>query len=714
MFVGRFGFPAGVTVVVIAAATWGLMARDSATRVSTEANPLVAPWSGPYGGVPPWDQVRPESFEGAFETALAEERAEIEAIASNTAPATFQNTIEALERSGRTRGRVSRLFAVATENITNPQYQALEREWDPRLTAASDAIFMNPRLFSRVSTVYASRDTAGLRADQKRLTERLHDLFIRRGARLGEAEKAQLSKINQDLASLFAAFRQKLLADEDTWTVLDSQTDLAGLPAAFVDAARAAADDRKLSGKWVVVNTRSSVDPFLTFSSRRDLRETVWKKFKSRGDTGNANDTKSTIARIVKLRADRAKLLGFASHAHWRMADTMAKDPRNAQALMMSVWPPAVGRVREEVADMQRVAARENGPRTIEPWDYLYYAEKVRKERYDLDQGELKPYLSLPNMVAAALWSAERRYDVTFTEITGTVPVFHSDVQVWEVKDSGSGNHRGLFYFDSYARPGKRSGAWAMGYRGQERLNGDITPITSNNNNFVKGSPGEPTLISVDDAETLFHEFGHALHGLLQEITYPGLATTPRDFVEFPSQVNELWVLTREVLDRFAKHYKTGEPLPQALVDKVERSRKFNQGYETVEYLAAAILDMDLHSRPDGAFDPAEFEREGLARIGMPREVALRHRLPQFDHLFGSDSYSAGYYSYLWSDVMAADAWQAFLEASGPWDKGVAQKFRAVILAEGNSTDRAEAYRRFRGRDPEVKALFEKRGFPVH
>ena len=713
MFVGKYGIPAGVAIVATAAAIWGLMAKDATRPNATDLNALSAPWSGDYGGVPPWDQVRPEDFPGAFETALADERAEIAAIVSNAERPTFQNTIEALERSGQVRNRVTRLFAVATENITNPQYQALEREWEPKLTAASDAIFMNRKLYTRIADVYASLAGSTLAPDQKRLTARLHDLFVRRGARLEEEGKSQLSRINQELATLYAEFRQKVLADEETWTVLEAESDLAGLPSDLVDSARAAANERKLSGRWVIVNTRSSVDPFLTFSSRRDLREAVWKKFKSRGDNGNQNDTKATIARIVRLRAERAKLLGFASHAHWRMVDTMAKEPAAAQALMMQVWPAAVGRVREEVADMRTIAAREGGPDIIEPWDYLHYAEKVRRQRYDLDEAELKPYFALNNIVAAALWSAERRYEITFSEITGKVPVFHTDVQVWEVKDAKTGAHRALFYFDSFARTGKGSGAWASSYRVQERLNGSITAITSNNNNFIKGAPGAPTLISLDDAETLFHEFGHALHAMLQNITYPGLATTPRDFVEFPSQVNERWVLTREVLDRFARHYRTGQPMPQALVDKIERSRKFNQGYGTVEYLAAAILDMDLHTRPDGVFDPATFEREALARIGMPREIALRHRLPHFDHLFGSDSYSAGYYSYLWSDVMAADAWKAFLEAGGPWDKAVAERFRSIILAEANSTDRAEAYRRFRGRAPDVTALFEQRGFPM-
>jgi peptidyl-dipeptidase Dcp len=678
------------------------------------SNPVVAPWTGPYGGVPPWDKAKPELFPDAFEGALAQQRTEIDAIAAETSAPTFENTVGAMQRSGQTLDRVNRLFAVLRQNISTPQIQALDREWQPKLAAAEDAITFNKGLFARIEAVYHGLAKSSLTPEQKRLTERTYEDFVRRGARLNDADKARLSEINQQLATLFSEFRSKVLAEENTWIVLETERDLAGLPASVVSAAKAAADERGVKGKWAIVNTRSSVDPFLTFSTRRDLREQVWKTFKSRGDNGNEHDTKATIARIVKLRADRATLLGFASHAHWRMADTMARDPRAAQALMMKVWRPAVARVQEEVADMKAAAAKEPGgsANTIEPWDYLYYAEKVRKAKYDLDQTQLKPYFDLNNMVAAALWSAERRYDIRFTEITGKVPVFHPDVRVFEVTDTPGGAHRGLFYLDNFARAGKRSGAWASSYRTQHTLASGATAISSNNNNFVKGAPGEPVLISLDDATTLFHEFGHALHGLLQDITYHGLATTPRDFVEYPSQVNEHWLLTREVLDKFARHYQTGEPMPQALVDKVEKSEKFNQGYETVEYLAAAILDMELHVRPDGAVDPAAFEREQLARIGMPREIALRHRLPHFDHLFGSDAYSAGYYSYLWSDVMAADTWQAFVEGGGAWDKTVADRLRRFILSNGNTIDRAEAYRRFRGRDPEVKALLEKRGFP--
>ena len=697
------------TALVIATIT---VQSQNAAGPPPSSNPLTRPWTGPYGGVPPWDQADPELFPGAFAAAIAEQRAEIDAIAADPAPPSFENTIAAMERSGRTLDRLNRLFNVLRQNISTSRIQALDREWQPKLTAADDAIVFNPGLFKRIEMIHGSLSASTLTAEQKRLTERTYDSYVRRGARLTAAEKTRLSDINQRLAALFAEFRSKVLEEENSWTVLEREADLAGLPASMASAAKAAADERGLTGKWAIVNTRSSVDPFLTFSTRRDLREKVWKKFKSRGDNGDKNDTKATIAGIVKLRAERARLLDVPSHAQWRMSDTMALEPKAAQALMMRVWPAAVGRVKEEVADMQAIAAREGAAITIEPWDYLFYAEKVRKARYDLDQAQLKPYFELNNMVAAALWSAEQRYDIKFTEITGKVPVFHPDVRVFEVTDVPSGAHRGLFYLDNFARAGKRSGAWASSYRTQYTLDRGATAISSNNNNFVKAAAGEPVLISLDDATTLFHEFGHALHSLLQDITYPGLSTTPRDFVEYPSQVNEHWLLTREVLDKYARHYQTGQPMPQALVDKVKESEKFNQGYATVEYLAAAILDMELHTRPDGVVDVTAFEREQLARIGMPREIALRHRLPHFDHLFGSDAYSAGYYSYLWSDVMAADTWQAFVDA-GPWDKALAARMRTHILSNGNTTDRAEAYRRFRGRDPDVAALLAKRGFPA-
>ncbi|HET9441150.1 MAG TPA: M3 family metallopeptidase [Longimicrobiales bacterium] len=673
------------------------------------SNPLLLAWAGPYGGVPPWDKVRPELFPEAFQAAIDARRAEVSAIAQNPEPATFANTFVPLQDGGRMLQRVNALFGVMTNNLNTPAYQALDREWSPKLAAAQDEIVFNEQLFRRIETVYQNR--ARLTPEQQRLVERTYQQYVRSGARLNAQQKAELGRINQQLAGLFSDFASKVLADENSWIVIEQEADLAGLPASLKSSYRAAAQERNLAG-WAVVNTRSSVDPFLTFADNRALRERIWKAFKQRGDNSNANDTKATIAQIVKLRADRARLLGYQSHAHWRMEDTMAGDPMQAEQLMRRVWPAAVARVREEVADMQKIANASGQKLTIEPWDYLYYAEKVRKQRYDLDQNEIKPYFELNNMIAASFHTAGQLHGLTFREITGQVPAFHADVRVWEVKEGD--RHVGLFYGDYFARAGKRSGAWATTYRSHENFTGqERTPLSSNNNNFVKGAPGEPVLISLDDAETLFHEFGHALHSLLSEVNYPGLGTTPRDFVEYPSQVMEHWVLTRPILDRFAKHYQTGQPMPQALVDKINASAKFNQGYVTVEYLAAALVDMALHTRPDGVIDAASFERDALAAIGMPREIALRHRMPHFNHLFTSDAYSAGYYSYLWSEVMDADTWQAFEESGNVFDPTIAKKLRQHILAPGNTTDRGEAYRQFRGRDPRVEALLQVRGFPT-
>jgi peptidyl-dipeptidase Dcp len=715
----RHSLLAGASLLVLTAAACAPAATrpmpgnraPAADDAAVTTNPLLAAWTGPYGGVPPWDRVRAEDFPEAFATAIETRRAEIREITRNSAPATFENTFVPLEDAGRQLRRVRTLFGVMTSNMNTPAYQALDREWSPRLAAASDEISFDPALFRRIEAVYEGREQAGLSPEQRRLVERTYEEFVRSGARLGAEQKAELGRINERLAALFSDFSSKVLADENSWVVIDDEAKLSGVPESLRASYRAAAQERGLRG-WAVVNTRSSVDPFLTFADDRGLRERVWKAFKSRGDNGNDNDTKETIAEIVKLRAERARLLGFETHAHWRMQDTMARDPERARELMMRVWPAAVARVEEEVADMRKVAEREGEDIVIEPWDYLYYAEKVRQERYDLDQNEVKPYFELDNMMKAAFWTAGRLYGLTFEEITGQVPVFHPDVRVFEVREGD--RHVGLFYADNFARSGKRSGAWASTYRIHETFTGDtITPLGSNNNNFVKGAPGEPVLISRDDAETLFHEFGHALHALLSEVNYPGLSGTPRDFVEYPSQVMEHWVLTRPVLDRFARHYRTGAPMPQALVEKILASEKFNQGYATTEYLSAALIDMALHTRADGRIDAAAFEREALAEIGMPREIALRHRLPQFNHLFSSDSYSAGYYSYLWSEVMDADTWRAFEESGNVFDPEIARRMREFILAPGNSTDRAEAYRQFRGRDPRVEALLEVRGFPA-
>ncbi|MDB4961239.1 MAG: dcp [Myxococcales bacterium] len=686
--------------------------RVAKRKAEAETNPLLAPWSGPYGGVPPWDKVKTELFPAAFAAGFALQEAEVEVIASNPEPPTFVNTLVPLQDLGRHIDRADTLFSVLTSSLNTADVQAVNREWSPKFAAASDAITFNEKLFARIAAVHEARGTGGLTAEQKRLVELVYDRFVQAGAKLTAAQKAEMGRINQELAVLFTDFGNKVLADENTWVVLDKQADLAGLPKSLVASAKAAAEERKLAGKWVVVNTRSSVDPFLTTSTRRDLREKVWKAFKNRGDNGGESDTNKTITRIVELRAERAALLGYPTHAHWRMANTMAIDPAKAEGLMMRVWPAAVARVKEEVADMQKIAGKKI---TIEPWDYLFYAEKVRKAKYALDQDELKPYFELNNMIAASFYMAEQLYGLTFSEITGKVPGFHADVRVWEVSDKATGAYRGLFYGDYFARANKRSGAWAQGYQGHETFTGKKqTTITSNNNNFVKGAPGEPVLISLDDAQTLFHEFGHGLHGLLSEVNYPGLASTPRDYVEYPSQVHEMWVLTRPILDKYALHYKTKKPMPQALLDKVEASKKFNQGYATVEYLSSAIVDMALHMSTAKTIDPDAFERDMMTKMGAPKEIAMRHRLPQFNHLFTSDSYSAGYYSYLWSEVMDADTRQAYKEAGNVFDKVTADKMRKFILAPGNSTDRSEAYRQFRGRDPDVKALLEKRGFPTN
>jgi peptidyl-dipeptidase Dcp len=688
-------------------------ARAEVQRLTALADqdPYLQRWDGPYGGVPPWDKLDVAAFPKAFELGIALGLAEIDVIAENPEPATFDNTIVALERTGRYGRRAETLFSVMASSLSTPAIQAVEKDWSPKQAAAADKATFNAKLFARIATVYAARDA--LTPEQRRLVELRYERFVKAGAKLSPDEQAKVGKLNVAITGLFSEFRKKVLADENTWIVLGPK-DLAGLSPTLQASYAAAATERKLDAGWAVVNTRSSVDPFLEASARRDLREKVWKAFKTRGDHGDDNDTHQTFAQIIKVRAERAKLLGYASHAHWRMSDTMAHDPAKAMELMMRVWPAAVARVGEEVADMTKLAKRDGLKLPFEPWDYLYYAEKVRKAKYDVDQSELKPYFELNNMIAASQWMAEKLYGLSFTEITGKVPTFEPKVRVWEVTDKATGTHVGLFYGDYFARKGKRSGAWTSGYRGHETFTGKLqTPITSNNNNFVQGAPGEPVLISLDDAHTLFHEFGHALHGLLSEVAYPGLGGTPRDFVEYPSQVHEQWVLSRPILDKFARHYKTGKAMPQALVDKVTRSAKFNQGYETVAYLSSAIVDMELHTRPDGVIDPQTVEAEILARIGAPREVPMRHRLPQFNHLFDSDGYSAGYYSYLWSEVMDADTREAFAEAGDVFDPTVAGKLRKYILASGNSPDRAEAYRQFRGRDPDVGALLKKRGFPT-
>jgi peptidyl-dipeptidase Dcp len=691
-------------------------AQSEVARLAAQADqdPLLRPWTGPYGGVPPWDQARPEFIPAAFETGIALQEAEVQAIANNPAAPTFDNTIAAMENAGRHLDRATTIFGVMTSNVSTSEIQDLEAEWSPRLTAAFNRITFNRALFARIDDLFQRRASLNLRPDQLRLLERTHAQFVRAGAAATPEQQARLGAINEELSSKFAEFGRRLLADENTAIFIQRQADLAGLPQNIRDSLRAAAVERGQPNAWAVVNTRSSVDPFLTFSQNRRLRQQVWTAFKNRGDNGDANDTNEIIADILRLRAERAQILGYPTHAHLRMEDTMARDPERAQELMMRVWPAAVARVREEVADMQAIARRQGAGITIEPWDYNYYAEQVRRERYSLDNNELRSYFELDNMVDAAFYMANQLYGMSFQEITGQVAVFEPNVRVFEVTD-GDGSHMGLFYLDNFARTGKRSGAWMTTYRSHENFTGArVRTIASNNNNFVRGAEGEPVLISLDDAETLFHEFGHAIHYLVSEVNYPSFNTVPRDYVEYPSQVHEHWVLTRPILDRFARHYQTGEPMPQALVERVHNAATFNQGYATVEYLSSALVDMSLHNRAEPITDIDAFERDTLTAIGMPREIAMRHRLPQFGHLFSSDAYSAGYYSYLWSEVMDADTWEYFESSGNVFDPAIAAGMRNIILAEGNMSDRAEAYRRFRGRDPDVNALLRVRGFPTN
>lgn len=696
----------------------GMLNKGNIQETSVTApaeNPLMREWTGPYGGVPPFAKIKVDHFKPALEAGMKELLAEIAGISSATAAPTFENTIASFERAGRMLDRAQRIYSIWSGNMSDQKFQAVQREMAPKLAAFADKIIQNEKLFKRIEAVYNSPGKSQLTPEQQRLVWLHYNTFVRSGAKLDADEKNRLSAINQKLAGLFTHFSQNVLADEtDQMLTIDHENDLAGLPLSVKDAAAAQANAKKMPGKWVIANTRSSVDPFLTYSGKRALREKAWKMFINRGDNGDEHDNNAIITEILQLRAERARLLGYATHAHWRLENTMAKTPEKALELLEAVWKPAVARVQEEVADMQTLADKESAGISIAPWDYRYYAEKVRKQRYDLDQNEVKPYLQLEKLREGMFWVAGELFGFAFSPVTN-VPVYHADVRVWEVKDKVTGKHIGLWYFDPFAREGKRSGAWMNAYRVQERMDDNTTTLVSNNANFVKGNPGEPVLISWDDATTLFHEFGHALHGLSSQVTYPSLAGTAvfRDYVEFPSQLLEHWLSTPEVLQRFALHYKTGKSIPQDLVDRIARAATFNQGFSTTEYLASALIDMKFHLSPAPEINPDTFERETLASLGMPKEIVMRHRSPHFSHIFSSDSYSAGYYSYLWSDVLTADAYGAFTEAGGPYDKAVAERLRKHIFSVGNTIDPAEGYRAFRGRDPITEPLMIKRGFPT-
>ena len=675
--------------------------------------PLLAPYAGPHGGVPPFSKIKVADFKPALLKGMDLQRAELAAIADSKEPATFANTILALEDSGRPFNRAVTLMGVFTSTMNDKAMQEVETEMAPVLSAFSDEITQNETLFARIKAVYDGRKIAKLSPVQARLLEVTYRSFARRGAALGAVQKKRLKEINEKLASLYTTFSQNLLADEESgMVILDNEDDLAGLPDGIKASAKAAADSKGQKGKWVITNTRSSAEPFLTYSTQRALREKVWRMWISRGDTAGAHDNKPVITQILALRGERARLLGFPSHAHWSIDDNMAKTPDAAMALTMKVWRAAVARVREEVADMQKVADAGKASHKIEPWDYRFYAEKVRKEKYDLDENEVKPYLQAEQLREGMFWAAGRLYGLVFKPITG-VPVYHPDVKVWEV--TRDKQRVGLWYFDPYARDGKRSGAWMSEYRTQEALKEPITPIVSNNSNFVKGKAGEPVLISWDDAVTMFHEFGHALHGLNSSVKFPSLAgtNTKRDFVEMPSQLNEHWLPTPEVLNQFALHFKTRKPIPAELVAKIRKAKNFNQGFKTVEYLMSTIYDLKIHTAPAGQLiDPTAFEQATMKEIGAPTEIVMRHRPTQFGHIFADDGYSAGYYSYIWADTLTADAAEAFIEAKSFYDKATAKRLHDSIMSVGNSMSPEDAFRAFRGRDVDTNALMRDRGFP--
>jgi peptidyl-dipeptidase Dcp len=671
------------------------MTNKPALAATVSLGPLLDPWTGAHGGTPRFDLIQVTEIKPALLKGMDLKRAEIKTITSQTAAPTFENTIAAYEDSGRAFNRTSRIFDIFTSTMNDKSMQALESEMSPILSKFDDEITQNDELFQRIKSVYDARETSGLTPEQIRLTEVFYKQFSRQGAGLSEEKKKRLAKLNERLATLFTNFRHNQLGDEEKYTlVLEKEDDLAGLSDSLRQAAAAQAEAHGMKGKWVISNTRSSMEPFLVFSTRRDLREKGWHMWTRRGDNNDDHDNKANISEVLKLRAERAKLLGFPTFAHWSLDDSMAKTPEAAMKLMLRVWKASVERVHEEVADMQAIADKEATKIKIEPWDYRHYAEKVRLAKYDVDQDEVKQYLQLDKIREGMFWAANKVYGVELVKVEG-VTVVQPDVTVYEVHSHGK--QIGLWYFDPYARDGKSSGAWMNEYRTQEKFHGDVTPIVSNNSNFVKGKIGEPVLISWDDARTLFHEFGHALHGLLSNVHYPTLAgtNTKRDFVEFPSQVNERWFLTDEVLSKYAVHYKTGKPLPAALVEKIRKAKTFNEGFNTTEYLASALYDMKIHlaATPDATINPDQFEKDTMIEIGCPTELVMRHRPTAFGHIFADNGYAAGYYAYIWADTMSADAAEAFTEAGSFYDRATCDRFRDTVFSVGNSVAPDVAFR---------------------
>lgn len=689
--------------------------KTASISEQVQKNTLLAPFAGPYGGVPAFDKMNLDELVPALEAGMASQLAEIETIANNPEAPSFSNTIVAMERAGAELDRVFTYWGIWASNKSSPEFRAIQREMAPKLSAFSSQITQNEKLFARVKAVYESDELSTLTDEEQRITWMTYNGFARNGATLDAAAKKRYADINQELASLHTQFSNNVLADEENYVLYLDQTQLAGLPESFVKAAAATAENKGQAGKYAITNTRSSMDPFLTYAEDRALREKVWKTYYSRGDNADDYDNNELIKRILTLRHERIQLLGYDNYAQWRLEDRMAKTPENAMSLMEKVWPAAIARVQEEVADMQAIADAEGADFDIAPWDYRYYAEKVRQAKYALDSDEVKQYLQLDKLRDAMFYVAGRLFNFEFSPVPdGSVPVFHEDVKVWEVKDKTSGKLIGLWYLDPFAREGKRSGAWATTYRSYTTFDGEKTVLSSNNSNFVKGAEGEPSLISWDDAETYFHEFGHALHFLAADVKYPSSHSGVRDYTEFQSQLLERWLLTDEVINNYLVHYKTGEAIPADLVAKIKNASTFNEGFKTTEYLASAIMDLLYHTTDPATIEPDSFERDELNKLGMPEEIVMRHRSTHFGHIFSGEGYAAAYYGYMWAEVLTSDAAEAFAEAPGGfYDKEVGERLVKYLFAVRNAMDPADAYRAFRGRDAKVEALMRDRGFPV-
>ncbi|MEO9970252.1 MAG: M3 family metallopeptidase [Hyphomonadaceae bacterium] len=690
-------------------------ADANAAAVTSNSPPLADAWTGPYSGVPAFDTMSLDQLKPALEYGMAATLADIDAITANTDAPTFENTILELEKSGPSLDRTFTYYGIWSANLSSPDFRKIQGEMAPRLAAFQSQITQNDALFQRVKAVYESDELKSMRPDQQRLAQLVYDRFARNGATLTGEGKARYAEINEALSGLHTKFANNVLADEEGYVTYLTEDQLGGLSEGFIKAAASAAETRGEAGKYAITNTRSSMSPFLTYSTERDLREKVWTNYYSRGDNGGEHDNNALIAEILALRHERVGLLGYDNYASWRLEDRMAVTPERAIDLMEAVWPAATARVAEEVADMQAVADAEGAGITIAPWDYRFYAEKVRKEKFDLDSNEVKQYLQLDKLTEAMFYVAGELFNFAFTPVPeGSVPVFHEDVNVWEVTDRTTGDHIGLWYLDPFARQGKRSGAWANSYRSHETFNGKKTVLSSNNSNFIKGAPGEAVLVSWDDATTFFHEFGHALHALSSNVAYPTLNGGVRDYTEFQSQLLERWLSTDAVIDNYLVHHETGEPIPAELVAKIKNAATFNQGFSTTEYLASALVDMRYHTVDPTGLDPDTFERETLESLGMPEEIVMRHRSTHFGHIFSGEGYSAGYYGYMWADVLTSDASEAFAESAGGfYDPDVAGRLVEFLFAPRNALDPGEAYRSFRGRDAEIGALMRDRGFPV-